>query len=90
MLNTVTFGMYSGQQQGAAGGKRTDAEGAAKQAGDAAQQTVDSAKVTSPWSASLANAGQILCFSQDYHRAACDNAVHSDCRAFHIPHQPNH
>jgi len=46
MLNTVTFGMYSGQQQGAAGGKGTDAEGAAKQAGDAAQQTVDSAKVT--------------------------------------------
>ena len=51
MLNTVTFGMYSGRQQGAAGGEGTDAEGVAKQAGDAAQQTVDSAKVAIPCSA---------------------------------------
>ena len=45
-MNTVTFGMFSGQKQGAGGGEGTDAEDVANKAGDAAQQTVDSAKVT--------------------------------------------
>ena len=48
VINTVTFGMFSGrsagQQQGA-GGDAPNAEDVADEASDAAQQTVDSTKV---------------------------------------------
>lgn len=45
VFNTVTFGVFGGRQQSASG-EGQDAEDVANQASGAAQDTVDSAKVT--------------------------------------------